>query len=102
MAKSGKSKKESKKKSKSGGGKNGKADLKSSLDSGSGNNGVLSKARVPIAATGAVLVGAAAAVISKSRKSQKSRLLRKGKPSNPVLSAAGDGARKLKDLSPKS
>jgi hypothetical protein len=96
MGKSSKQKSESAKKKSKKNGAESKAD---------GEGSALSKAKVPAAATGAVLIGAAgAATIKKSRDGKgKGRLLGKAaKTSSPVLSAAGSQARRLKKLVPGS
>jgi hypothetical protein len=77
-----------------------------SVEQATGSAAVLSKAKLPAAAAGALLVSlAGAATIRKSRKPKprKSRLLRKAiKNPSPMIVLVRGGARGLKKLAPGS
>lgn len=109
MAKSNKTKSSKSKKDETEKGKvnnrNGKVgrDTKSDGESNSGNDGAVllsKKAKVPVAATGAVLIGAAgAATVRKIRepRTRRGRLLTKAARPTALVAATG-GARRIKKL----
>jgi hypothetical protein len=106
MSSSKKSKKDSSSKKSGKSDKSAKHKQDSSSGSGTDAAAVLNRAKLPVAAAGAVLVSVAgAATIRNSRhsKSRKSRLLRKAvKNPSPLVVLAKGGTRSLKKLAPGS